>query len=182
MGRKSELFFLETERLLLRPWNNSDFSLFCRLAKNPKILKYISDGKPWADKKIRSFMQTQQQHYRKQGYCRWAVESLETHQFVGICGVGAFDPPGFLEIGWWIDVPFWGKGFATEAAKCSLDHATNQMGITHLKSVSHPENKGSVAVMRKLGFREESFGVLGDYHRTPAKTPIVTYSFDQLKK
>ncbi|MED5572100.1 MAG: hypothetical protein VX602_04745 [SAR324 cluster bacterium] len=38
----------------------------------------------------------------KEGYCRWVVEYKIKRNFVGLCGVGMFDPPGFLEITWWI--------------------------------------------------------------------------------
>ena len=36
-----------------------------------------------------------------------------------------FEPPGFLEIGWWLDESCWGQGYATEAAKVVLDYAIN---------------------------------------------------------
>ena len=47
-----------------------------------------------------------------------------------IFGIAPFEPPGFLEIGWWLDESCWGQGYATEAAKVVLDYAINELGIT----------------------------------------------------
>jgi RimJ/RimL family protein N-acetyltransferase len=48
----------------------------------------------------------------KEGYCRWVEDKIKRN-FVGLCGVGVFDPPGFLEVGWWIAKIFCGQGYAT---------------------------------------------------------------------
>ena len=142
------------------------------------MMKYINDGKVWPDQRARAVLHEQQKRFKKDGFCRWVVEDFEKHQFLGFCGVGIFDPPGFLEIGWWIDEPFWGNGFATEAARCSLEHAFSVVGLEHLKSVSNAKNLASISVMKKIGLQLESKGTLDDYHRTPAETPIVTYSLN----
>ena len=89
-----------------------------------------------------------------------------------------FEPPGFLEIGWWIAKRFWGQGYATEAAGYALEHAFRKIRITHLKSVADPGNKASIAVMHKIGFEQKRRGFLGDYQRSPKNLPIVTYSLD----
>ena len=39
---------------------------------------------------------------------------------IGFCGIAPFEPPGFLEIGWWLDESCWGRGYATEAANVCL--------------------------------------------------------------
>ena len=74
---------------------------------------------------------------------------------IGFCGIAPFEPPGFLEIGWWLDESCWGRGYATEAAKVVLDHAINELCITQLRSVSHRDHSCSQAVMRRIGMRHE---------------------------
>jgi RimJ/RimL family protein N-acetyltransferase len=106
------------------------------------------------------------------------VEDQNKNNFVGFCGIGVFEPVGFLEIGWWIEEKLWGKGFATEAARCALEHAFKEIRIPHLKSVVHPENKASLTVIRKIGFLQKQNGFLGDYQRSPKNIPIITYSLD----
>ena len=65
-------------------------------------MRFVNQGKPWSDKRIRSFIHKQEKLFWKEGYCRWVVEDKIKRNFVGLCGVGVFDPPGFLEIGWGI--------------------------------------------------------------------------------
>ena len=59
-----------------------------------------------------------------------------------------FDPPGFSEIDWWIAKRFWGQGYATEAARCSLEHAFSKIRFPHLKSVANPVNKAFIAIIQ----------------------------------
>ncbi len=174
----TDSFFLATERLILRPWKPLDFPLICRLAKNPQVMRYVNQGKSWSNKRILSFIHKQQKSFREVGYCRWVVEDQNKNNFVGFCGIGVFEPVGFLEIGWGIEEKLWGKGFATEAARCALEHAFKEIRIPHLKSVVHPENKASLTVIRKIGFLQKQNGFLGDYQRSPKNIPIITYSLD----
>ena len=78
-----------------------------------------------------------------------------------------FDPTGFIEIGWWIAKRFWGQGYATEAARCALEHAFRKIRILHLKSFANPGNKAYIAVMYKIGFQQKMSGFLGNYLRSP---------------
>ena len=141
-------------------------------------MRYVNQGKSWSNKRILSFIHKQQKSFREVGYCRWVVEDQNKNNFVGFCGIGVFEPVGFLEIGWWIEEKLWGKGFATEAARCALEHAFKEIRIPHLKSVVHPENKASLTVIRKIGFLQKQNGFLGDYQRSPKNIPIITYSLD----
>ena len=139
-------------------------------------MRYVNQGKTWSDKRILSFVDKQKKRFQEDGYCRWVVVNKIKNNFVGLCGVGLFEPPGFLEIGWWIEENFWGNGYATEAARCSLEHAFREIHIPHLKSVVHPDNHASLAVIRKIGFQQKRSGLLGDYQRSPKNLPIITYS------
>ena len=89
-----------------------------------------------------------------------------------------FDHPGFLEIDWWIAKRFWGQGYATESARYALEHAFRKIPFPHLKSVTNPGNKASIAVMHKIAFQQKMSGFLRDYLRSPKYLPIVTYSLD----
>ena len=74
---------------------------------------------------------------------------------------------------------FGGQGYATEAARCALEHAFRKIRFPHLKSVTSPGNKASIAVMHKIGFQQKMSGFLGDYLRSPKYLPIVTYSLEK---
>ncbi len=58
-------------------------------------------------------------------------------------------------IGYWIDRGFSGQGLATEAVRLALDHGFGEAGLHRIEALVHPENAPSLALLRRLGFREE---------------------------
>ena len=111
---------LLSPRLRLREWSLADFQDFSRLAKNPNVMRYINNGKLWDDHRIRKFIERQQRLQKQMGHCLWVIELQQKEGLIGFCGIAPFEPPGFLEIGWWLDESCWGQGYATEAAKIVL--------------------------------------------------------------
>ena len=164
--------------LRLREWRVSDFQDFSRLAKNPYVVRYIGDGKLWDDQRIRKFIERQQQLQKVLGHCLWVLELQEAKGLIGFCGIAPFEPPGFLEIGWWLDETCWSQGYATEAAKRVLSYATQELGITQLRSVSHQDHIRSQAVMRRIGMRHERDELLGIFGKKPKDLPIRFYVYD----
>jgi RimJ/RimL family protein N-acetyltransferase len=104
-------------------------------------------------------------HWVLKGFGMWGVEELETGRLVG--RVGFHEPiewPGF-ELGWTIGRAFWGKGYATEAARRALDYAFDEMGRDHVISCIDPENVRSIRVAERLGETLENEYVDGEGHR-----------------
>ena len=60
-----------------------------------------------------------------------------------------------LEIGWAVDRPHWGRGYATEAARAALDYAMNELGGERVIAMVAPDNAPSNAVAVKIGMRRE---------------------------
>jgi RimJ/RimL family protein N-acetyltransferase len=90
-------------------------------------------------------------HWHLRGFGMWGVEDLANGKLVG--RVGFHEPDGWpdFELGWTIGREFWGKGYATEAARAALDYAFKEMGRDHVISLIDPENVRSIAVAEKLG-------------------------------
>lgn len=85
----------------------------------------------------------------------WAVEERSSGEMVG--RVGCWHPeewPGF-EVGWILRRNFWGRGFATEAARASLDYAFDELGRSHAISLIHPDNRASILMAERLGEKLE---------------------------
>jgi len=110
------------------------------------------------------------------------LELQEEKGLIGFCGIAPFEPPGFLEIGWWLDEICWGQGYATEAAKRVLSHATQELGINQLRSVSHQDHIRSQAIMRRIGMRHERDGLLGIFGKEPKDLPIRVYVYEHKPK
>lgn len=73
-------------------------------------------------------------------------------ELIGLCGYTA-DDGDTAEIGYWIGKPYWGQGYATEAARHVMEHGFTKGGIRRFVCCHFTENAGSQRVIAKLGFR-----------------------------
>ena len=77
---------------------------------------------------------------------------------VGCCGIAKLDGET-PEIGYWLGVPFWGKGYATEAARALIDHAFGELGYDRLLAGARVSNPASRRVLEKCGFQWTGVGL-----------------------
>jgi RimJ/RimL family protein N-acetyltransferase len=80
------------------------------------------------------------------------VITRDDGRIVGGCGVGTLRADG-PEIGYWIGVPYWGTGYATEAARALVDHAFGELGYEELHAGARVTNPASRRVLEKCGFQ-----------------------------
>lgn len=148
---------LRTQRLLLRPWHDSDLGAFAALNDDPAVMEHFPhhltrEGSDEMAGRIRAFLD-------ENGWGLWAVEVAESGEFIGFTGLSVprFDAPFMpaVEVGWRLGRSAWGKGFATEAARASLDHAFRVLGLEEVISMTIPANTRSQAVMRRLGMTRD---------------------------
>jgi ribosomal-protein-alanine N-acetyltransferase len=142
---------LRTERLILRPWRDDDVEPFAALNADPVVMEHFpavldraqSDA---AVARIRT-------HFDREGFGLWAVEVPGGAPFIGFAGLQrpAF-LPAFVEAGWRLARPYWGAGYATEAARAAVDFAFDVLYLPELISMTVPANVRSQRVMAKLGF------------------------------
>ncbi|MEO1015208.1 MAG: GNAT family N-acetyltransferase [Pseudomonadota bacterium] len=83
----------------------------------------------------------------------WAVERREDSAFIGVISLSPHDGAADAELGYWFGKPFWGKGYATEAAGAVVAYA-DASGLTLLHSGFFEFNPASGRVLRKVGFEE----------------------------
>jgi|CXWL01.1.fsa_nt_gi RimJ/RimL family protein N-acetyltransferase len=145
---------LRTARLLLRQWRDSDRAPFAALNADSQVREYFpglltkeqSDG--LAEKLELGLVE--------RGFGFWAVEAPGVADFIGFIGISV---PNFeahfmpsVEIGWRLAREHWGKGYATEGARATMDHAFETLLLPELVSMTVPGNVRSRRVMEKLGF------------------------------
>lgn len=147
---------LRTGRLILDVWRSSDWAAFRPIAEDPEVMRYITGGAPWSEEQIRSFVDRQVELYAERGFCRWRVLDVRSREFMGFCGVGFWGDGLEPEIGWWLAPRYWGRGFATEAARCALRDIFERVGLDRVVSVAMVGNSASRRVMEKLGLRLQS--------------------------
>ena len=80
------------------------------------------------------------------------VITRDDGRIVGGCGIGTLRADG-PEIGYWIGVPYWGNGYATEAARALIDHAFGDLGHEELHAGARVTNPASRRVLEKCGFQ-----------------------------
>jgi RimJ/RimL family protein N-acetyltransferase len=90
-------------------------------------------------------------HWQLRGFGMWAVEERGTGLFVG--RVGLHFPEGWpdREVAWALARPFWGRGYATEAARAALSEAFDRLGWPRVISLIDPDNIRSVRLAERLG-------------------------------
>lgn len=160
-----EIIKIETKRLLLRQWKKEDWKLFSNLNSNPRVMEFFPNvlNRSESDK----MAQRLQSQIAKQGWGFWAVELRDNSDFIGFVGLNkpTYDLPfsPCVEIGWRLSDKFWGKGYATEAARSALEFGFTQLRLNEIVSFAPVINTNSINVMEKLNMRNS-----GEYFAHPA--------------
>jgi RimJ/RimL family protein N-acetyltransferase len=153
---------LETERLTLREFRESDTDAYAEMLADPEVMRFLG-GKTMSRAEAWRNMAMVVGHRQLRGYGFWAVEERAGGEMIG--RVGCWRPEGWpgLEVGWTLRRRFWGRGYATEAARASVEYAFRELGQTRVISLIAPENAASIRVAERLGERPrgewEVFGV-----------------------
>lgn len=150
-------FNIETKRLILREIRIDDVNSMFELDSNPNVHKYLGNKpiktKAEAIKIITSVLQ----QYKTRGIGRFAVIEKESNQFVGWSGIRLnteYNMNGFTnyyDVGYRLIERFWGKGYATESGKASIDYAFNTMKLPELYATTEIGNKASHNALLKIG-------------------------------
>jgi RimJ/RimL family protein N-acetyltransferase len=144
---------IETERLILRPWREEDRADLAAMVADPNTMVDYPVPQDRAESDVR--FERYRQTYDRVGYCRWALRLRDTGEFVGYCGNQPLEPDHPIgegsEIGWRVCRIHWNRGYASEAARASLEDGFNRCGMTHVYSYTTTNNARSEAVMRRVG-------------------------------
>jgi RimJ/RimL family protein N-acetyltransferase len=146
---RRETMFARTERLLLRPSWPEDAAELHQAIADAGIVRNLASA-PWPYTADDAVQFTAQEHDALYPAFLLMLRTHGAPRIIGACGIGNYD--GSAELGYWIARPYWGLGFATEAAHAVVNIAT---AIGHKKLIaSHfTDNPGSGNVLRKLGFQ-----------------------------
>jgi RimJ/RimL family protein N-acetyltransferase len=148
---------IRTERLILRGWRDEDLDPFAALNAHAEVMRYMP--RTLSREESDSLAARIRAELASRGYGLWAVESPGEAPFLGFVGlsVPAFEAPftPCVEVGWRLAWRFWGKGYASEAARGVLGHAFGELGMRELVSFTTVENAASRRVMERLGMRRD---------------------------
>ena len=173
---------VETERLRLRDWRDSDEADFYAIMNTPGVMRHlggVQDREAWRAgfDRIRGFS-------RDFGHTFWIVEDKATSEIQGFCGLkrvnapGAGDLTGTPEIGWRLRESAWGEGIAKEAAVASLDLGFGRFGYDRVIALTIPANIESQGLMRRLGMQRREDLDFIDERFGPEVNPQIVFEIE----
>ncbi|AKM08277.1 GNAT family N-acetyltransferase [Pelagerythrobacter marensis] len=145
----------ETERLILRDWREEDWPAFWEGTNTPAVMRWL--GGVGDEAKCRAAQERFLSYRREHGHTFWCLERREDGEILGFCGLKRSNQPGgpigMMEVGWRLREDAWGKGYAKEAARASLDLAFDRFDADEVIAITVQRNEGSWGLMKRLGMR-----------------------------
>lgn len=152
---------LTTERLVLRPWRDSDLAPFAALNADPVVMEHFPatltrEESDAVAGRMRAAL-------AERGFGWWPAEVPGVAPFIGFIGLSVpefgahFLPPGkrVVEVGWRLARAHWGRGYATEGARACLRFGFQELRLPEIVSFTAVQNTRSQAVMQRLGMRRD---------------------------
>jgi RimJ/RimL family protein N-acetyltransferase len=147
---------LETERLRLREFRESDIDAMATIFADEDVPRFITpNGQPQGREFAWRVMTNLTGHWTLRGFGMWALEEKATGRLVGYAGPNFPETWPGQEIGWTVGRDFWGKGYASEAARKALIYARDTLKWPRVIHVIDPANLRSIAVAERLGSKRE---------------------------
>ncbi|HEU4564098.1 MAG TPA: GNAT family N-acetyltransferase [Gemmatimonadaceae bacterium] len=147
---------LSTARLVLRPFLPEDAPAVQRLAGAREIADTtLTIPHPYPDGAAELWIATHEQGFAAGTVVVFAVTERESGDVVGAVGLVVEPAHASAELGYWIATPYWGRGYATEAAGALVAFALGPLGLHRVQARHLIRNPASGRVMQKLGMRLE---------------------------
>lgn len=144
---------LSNSLLSLRPILPSDAEVLHNIYQQDGVLKYFPIPTPPPLERLERFIIAQQTHWLEYGYGNWGILPDGEEEIIGWAGLQYLPELDETELGFLLARSYWGKGFATQAARLSIQFGFETCHLDHLVALVHPENHASRAVVKKCNFQ-----------------------------
>jgi RimJ/RimL family protein N-acetyltransferase len=166
---------LETARLKLRALQRKDAGAVARLANDRRIAENTARiPHPYKRTDAEGFIRYVEESETETAF----AITLADDTLIGIGGLRMAAPRKPPEIGYWLGVPHWGQGYATEAARALVDHAFEDLGLERLEAGARVSNPASRRVLEKCGFQWNGV-VLRRIHAIASSAPVDRFRLDR---
>jgi RimJ/RimL family protein N-acetyltransferase/N-acetylglutamate synthase-like GNAT family acetyltransferase len=160
---------LQTERLTLRDWEESDLEAVLALKSDPEVLRYTHEA-PLDREGARAWLRAVIVHNRRRPRRAYnlAVVDRDSGAVLGWLGFGPPSrphAPDEYDLGYQLLRRHWGKGFATEAVRRIVRFAFEELGAHRVYAECDPENVASAHVLEKAGLRREAHFRRSDFKK-----------------
>ncbi|RAV09195.1 GNAT family N-acetyltransferase [Paenibacillus contaminans] len=146
----------ETQRLFLRFFELSDAKVVQELAGNEEVARTtLSIPYPYPDGAAEKWIETVRQSSEKGDSYAFAIIKKDDGALIGNMSMGVSSKHKRAELAYWIGKPFWGQGYATEAARRIVQFGFEDLELNRIFAAAMTKNPGSYKVMTKIGMKEE---------------------------
>jgi RimJ/RimL family protein N-acetyltransferase len=154
---------LETKRLTLRHYTESDAKFIKRLLNEPSFITNIGDRKIETLDDARAYISARLiTSYEKNGFGLYMVELKSSKIPIGMCGLVKRDPSEDPDIGFAFVPEAWRKGYAEESSLGVLNYAKNKLKLKRILGITIPTNVGSIKTLEKIGLKFEKISTSKD--------------------
>lgn len=149
---------LETARLRLRPYELADAAELQRLAGDPAVAATTQHiPHPYPDGAAAEWIATHAARWAAHEGLVFAITLKGTGELLGSIGLVIDEKHEKAELGYWVGVPHWNRGYTTEAVRAMLDCGFATLGLHRIQASHFATNPASGRVMEKAGLRREGF-------------------------
>ena len=169
-------YLFQSQRLGFRTWLPTDLPAFTAMNADAETMIFFQH--PLSKKESQALMDRMMRLYADRRHCYFAVDLLESGEFLGMIGLGTksfkadFTP--CVDIGWRIRKEYWNQGYASEGAARCLEFA-KELGIKKVYSLASSKNIASIRVMQKIGMSYEYDFEHPDLLEHPRLQPCALY-------
>lgn len=151
---------LQCDRLCLRPMHPIDAEDMFSYAKREDVTEYLLWSPHPSVNYTADYLRYIQSRYALGDFFDWAIIDRESRRMIGTCGFTKINTDNDSgEIGYVLNPDFWGRGYATEAAKRVMEFGFDELGLHRIEARFMQGNERSLRVMEKLGMSFEGYHV-----------------------
>ncbi len=149
-------YLFTSVRLGFRNWIDADIKKMHHINSDKEVMAFFPSILTL--NQTSNFVERMQTSFKENKYCYFAVELLDTKEFIGFIGFTnqtfKSDYTPFVDIGWRLKKSTWNKGFATEGAKACLDYGFNTLNFKTVFAIAPKLNVKSHLIMKKIGMKK----------------------------
>ncbi len=161
----------DTDRLTYGLLTKDDAGLLFELNRDAKVMRYINGGHALTMQEIEDVHVPRMLSFRDEnrGWGMWRINEKPGGGFVGVIVIRPMNffssapEPDNLEIGWRLKKEYWGKGYATEAARHFIDIFLAVASVDKITALAIEANRASIKIMTNIGMTYVNTGI----HRDP---------------
>lgn len=149
---------IETDRLIIREFEEDDLLSLYKIESDPKIIKFIPWNKLSTLNECRRQLKKYINNYDKYNLNTWAVVERQSNEVIGITQLIYSNKIKGVELGTKISPEYWSMGYASELSKAIVHYGLYELGIDEITAVTDINNAGAIKSLINMGMTLKKYG------------------------